>query len=66
MQDINYTNEENKEELENIQEFRKAYNDILYHYDSSKERENIRALTVKKQNIFSRLANRVKNFFYFS
>lgn len=61
----NYNNIDNsKKETDNILAFREAYNEILYHYDSSKEKEEIRALIVRKENLFYRLANKVKMWFY--
>lgn len=55
----------NNEQEENIKAFRKAYYDLLYHYDNTKEKQQIRALVVRKENIFSKIKNKVKSFLFY-
>lgn len=52
-------------EKENIEAFRKAYYELLYHYDSSREKQNIKALALRNESIFSKITNRIKSFFFF-
>lgn len=53
------------EQEENIKAFRKAYYDLLYHYDNTKEKQQIRALVIRKENIFSKIKNKVKSFLFY-
>lgn len=53
------------EQEENIKAFRKAYYDLLYHYDNTKEKQQIRALAIRKENIFSKIKNKVKSFLFY-
>lgn len=53
------------EQEENIKAFRKAYYDLLYHYDNTKEKQQIRALVIRKENIFSKIKNTVKSFLFY-
>lgn len=71
---VNLDTNLNKEELnsknistekENIEAFRKAYYDLLYHYDASKDKQNIKSLALRNENIFSKITNRIKSFFFF-
>lgn len=66
---VNLNTDLNKDELnkekENIEAFRKAYYDLLYHYDSSKEKQNIKALALRNEGFFSKIVNKVKGFFFF-
>lgn len=64
-QKVNKNVNGNKEQEENIKAFRKAYYDLLYHYDNTKEKQQIRALVVRKENIFSKIKNKVKSFLFY-
>ena len=61
----NVNSKNSNEQEENIKAFRKAYYDLLYHYDNTKEKQQIRALVVRKENIFSKIKNRVKSFLFY-
>lgn len=62
---INANSKSSNEQEENIKAFRKAYYDLLYHYDNTKEKQQIRALVIRKENIFSRIKNKVKSFLFY-
>ena len=62
---INANSKSSNEQEENIKAFRKAYYDLLYHYDNTKEKQQIRALVIRKENIFSRIKNKVKRFLFY-
>ena len=62
---INANIKSSNEQEENIKAFRKAYYDLLYHYDNTKEKQQIRALVIRKENIFSRIKNKVKSFLFY-
>ena len=61
----NVNSKNSNEQEENIKAFRKAYYDLLYHYDNTKEKQQIRALVIRKENIFSKIKNRVKSFLFY-
>lgn len=61
----NVNRKNSNEQEENIKAFRKAYYDLLYHYDNTKEKQQIRALVIRKENIFSKIKNRVKSFLFY-
>lgn len=61
---LNNSKSSNEQE-ENIKAFRKAYYDLLYHYDNTKEKQQIRALVIRKENIFSKIKNKVKSFLFY-
>ncbi len=61
----NLNSKSSNEQEENIKAFRKAYYDLLYHYDNTKEKQQIRALVIKKENIFSKIKNKVKSFLFY-
>lgn len=61
---LNNSKSSNEQE-ENIKAFRKAYYDLLYHYDNTKEKQEIRALIIRKENIFSKIKNKVKSFLFY-
>lgn len=61
----NANSKSSNEQEENIKAFRKAYYDLLYHYDNTKEKQQIRALVIKKENIFSKIKNKVKSFLFY-
>ena len=62
---INANSKSSNEQEENIKAFRKAYYDLLYHYDNTKEKQQLRALVIRKENIFSRIKNKVKSFLFY-
>lgn len=62
---INANSKSSNEQEENIKAFRKAYYDLLYHYDNTKEKQQIRALVIRKENIFSKIKNKVKSFLFY-
>lgn len=62
---INANTKSSNEQEENIKAFRKAYYDLLYHYDNTKEKQQIRALVIRKENIFSKIKNTVKSFLFY-
>ena len=62
---INANSKSSNEQEENIKAFRKAYYDLLYHYDNTKEKQQIRAWVIRKENIFSRIKNKVKSFLFY-
>ena len=61
----NVNGKNSNEQEENIKAFRKAYYDLLYHYDNTKEKQQIRALAIRKENIFSKIKNKVKSFLFY-
>lgn len=61
----NVNSKNSNEQEENIKAFRKAYYDLLYHYDNTKEKQQIRALVIRKENIFSKIKNKVKSFLFY-
>lgn len=61
----NVNSKSSNEQEENIKAFRKAYYDLLYHYDNTKEKQQIRALVIRKENIFSKIKNKVKSFLFY-
>lgn len=61
----NINSKNSNEQEENIKAFRKAYYDLLYHYDNTKEKQQIRALVIRKENIFSKIKNKVKSFLFY-
>lgn len=61
----NANSKSSNEQEENIKAFRKAYYDLLYHYDNTKEKQQIRALVIRKENIFSKIKNKVKSFLFY-
>lgn len=61
---LNNSKSSNEQE-ENIKAFRKAYYDLLYHYDNTKEKQQIRALVIRKENIFYKIKNKVKSFLFY-
>lgn len=62
---VNVNSKNSNEQEENIKAFRKAYYDLLYHYDNTKEKQQIRALVIRKENIFSKIKNKVKSFLFY-
>lgn len=61
----NVNSKSSNEQEENIKAFRKAYYDLLYHYDNTKEKQQIRALVIRKENIFAKIKNKVKSFLFY-
>lgn len=61
----NVNSKNSNEQEENIKAFRKAYYDLLYHYDNTNEKQQIRALVIRKENIFSKIKNKVKSFLFY-
>lgn len=62
---VNVNSKSSNEQEENIKAFRKAYYDLLYHYDNTNEKQQIRALVIRKENIFSKIKNKVKSFLFY-
>ena len=54
-----------RKESENLKAFRIAYYDLLYHYDNKAEKEQIKDMVVKKENIVKRVIHKIKSFFFF-